>query len=122
VDADVKGAYCVSLAWRPAKGSWLGQWHNRGGIHGLRRNAGFDGWLNGSKFFGFQNGRHGGENSRPRTAMKSQFSTPRRKAAEKNPKGIQSFSPALTRQRLRWVVVPQNNSFSALERRWPQAG
>jgi hypothetical protein len=40
--------------------------------------------------------------------MKSQFSTQRRGGAEKNPKGIKSFSPALTRQRLRWVVVPQN--------------
>jgi hypothetical protein len=44
------------------------------GSHGLRRNAGFDGGFNGNKFFVFQYGRHGGENSRPRTAMKSQFS------------------------------------------------
>jgi hypothetical protein len=57
------------------------------GSHGLRRNAGFDGGFNGDKFFVFQNGRHGGENNRPRTAMKSQFfnaETQRRKVEPRN--------------------------------------
>jgi len=57
------------------EGSCANQPKRKGGSHRLRRNAGFDGGFNGNKFFVFQNGRHAGENSRPRTAMKSQFST-----------------------------------------------
>jgi hypothetical protein len=43
-----------------------------------------DGLFNG-EFFVFQNGRHGGENSRPRTAMKSQFLTPQSQLAPLQP-------------------------------------
>jgi hypothetical protein len=70
-----------------------------------RRNADFDGGFNDNKFFVFQNGRHAGENSRPRTAIKSQFLTQRRKDAEKNPKGIAIIQPKVARNELPWVSV-----------------
>jgi hypothetical protein len=41
--------------------------------HWLWRKAGFDGGFNGNKFFVLKNSRHGGETSRQRTAIKSQF-------------------------------------------------
>ena len=43
------------------------------GRHGLRRNASFDGLFNQLKFFGFQNGRHAGENSVTRRAKELQI-------------------------------------------------